>query len=82
MVLDVEMRDPKVAEGDERILAKKDVEVAFESTRLPLNVLLSVRSVEDAAAMVNELPAVMFVPLMVERKPERRFVPMVDDAIT
>ena len=40
------------------------------------------RSVEDAAVMVNEPPAVMAVLFTVASVPERSDVPMVDEAIT
>jgi hypothetical protein len=48
----------------------------------PLKVLVFARSVEDAAVMVNEPPAVMAVLFTVASVPERSDVPMVDEAIT
>ena len=48
---------------------------------MPLKVLLFESSVDDAAAIVMEPPAVMAVLLTVARVPVSRFVPIVEDAI-
>src|SRR5580704_11992842 len=55
---------------------------ALEKMLFPENVLLLERSVEEAAVMVKELPAVMAVVLMVARVPVRRLVPIEVVAIT
>ncbi len=56
--------------------------VDAENKLFPLNVLLFARSVELAAVIVIEPPALRFVPLIEPSVPVNRLVPMVDDEIT
>lgn len=66
-----------------RFVIAKEVEVACESVTFPVNVfaplqvLMSERSVEDAALIVIELPRAKLVPLIVPREPEINPEPMV-----
>ena len=64
------------------VVEKRLVDVAFENTLLPENVLLSASSVEEAAVTVIESPRLNVVPFTVPREPVSKFVPILDVATT
>ena len=55
---------------------------AFPKPLSPLHVLLFASSVEDAAVIVNDPPAVIALLFMVASVPVSRFVPIEEDAIS
>ena len=75
---------PRVVSDDDafwRLMTLVKVEEAVKVV-LPENVLLSERSVDEAAPTVMELPVLNCVPLMVPRVPEMRLAPIVVVATT
>ena len=73
-IVEVAMTLPLLSEARSELLVAESL-IRLKALR-PVNVLLSVRSEEEAAVIVTELPAFNVWPLMVPSAPARRFVPI------